>query len=273
MKETGEDIQVRGLSAKNNGGTFIKGKLPALMNFLAARRYMTFAALLLFLAAGAMLFILAYRAGVRQFHVRDVVFSGNNHLSETELRPLAGIAEGESLLGLSTNRVAKNLLKSPWIKAVSVRKDFPEKIFVKIMETSPFAILELNDRSFFIDEKGRMLEELKENSVPFLPVVNADPFNNHEGFIEAINLARAVKDKNIAAERSRIEIISGQKPEDLSMVVDRVVVKVGYGDYEQKLKRLFSLEDEIKKRAVAVDYIDLRFANRVVVKPINEVMK
>jgi hypothetical protein len=33
------------------------------------------------------------------------------------------------------------------------------------------------------------------------------------------------------------------------------------------------LEEEIKSRRIPVDYIDLRFANRVVVKPVNEVIR
>jgi len=52
-----------------------------------------------------------------------------------------------------------------------------------------------------------------------------------------------------------------------------VVIRMGQGDYERKLSRLLALEDEIKKRQIAVDYVDLRFANRVVVKPISEVVR
>lgn len=261
------------ISAKNSRGlSMIKGRRPA-ADLPIRRRFIVIPVFLLFLTAGVMSIIWLYSPGVRQLRVTEVVFYGNNHLSEGELRPLTGVSGGASLLGLSTSRISKSLLKSPWVKGVSVRKDFPDRIFVKIHETSPFAILELNERSFFIDDKGRMLEELNEKTVPFLPVINADPFNNHEGFAEALSLARVVREKNIAAERSRVEIIADKKPENLSMVVDKVVVKVGYGDYEQKLRRLFDLEGEIRKRAVTVDYIDLRFANRVVVKPVNEVVK
>ena len=64
-----------------------------------------------------------------------------------------------------------------------------------------------------------------------------------------------------------------QGPEDISMQVDGMLVKVGHGEYEEKLQRLLELEDEIMRRGIPVDYIDLRFANKVIVKPINEVIR
>ena len=57
------------------------------------------------------------------------------------------------------------------------------------------------------------------------------------------------------------------------MQVDGMLVKVGHGEYEEKLQRLLELEDEIMRRGIPVDYIDLRFANKVIVKPINEVIR
>jgi cell division septal protein FtsQ len=52
-----------------------------------------------------------------------------------------------------------------------------------------------------------------------------------------------------------------------------MVVKVGAGDYKEKLQRLLELEEDIQRRQITVDYIDVRFANRVVVKPIKEVIR
>jgi cell division septal protein FtsQ len=48
---------------------------------------------------------------------------------------------------------------------------------------------------------------------------------------------------------------------------------VGEGEYEDKLARLADIEKEIKDRNISVDYIDLRFANRVLVSPVTEVIR
>lgn len=209
------------------------------------------------------------------FPVKEIVFSGNKHISESELKAIMGINGNESLLGLSSKELEGRLLKSPWIKAVSFRKDFPHRFTVRIEESMPYALLEMNGRTFFVDDKGNMLEELKGESIPFLPIISGDPFKNSSVFPEVLNLVRTMKDKGFIAVKDRIEIIipHGAGPEDISMQVDGMLVKVGHGEYEEKLQRLLELEDEIMRRGIPVDYIDIRFANKVIVKPINEVIR
>ena len=253
---------------KNRSGQDRKG----LRKNLLRSRPLLFGVLVLLIGAGVVLSLRLYRFSAGLFPVKEIVFSGNMHLSEGELRTMAKINKNESLLALSAKGLSAKLLQSPWIKDVSVRKEFPHRILIRIGETSPFAILETKGRTFLIDERGRMLEEMK-GTVPFLPIINADPFKNRENFMEALNLAKVIKDRKIATERNRVEIIADKGSENISMVLDNVVIKVGHGDYEQKLNRLFALEEEIKKRAITVDYVDLRFANRVVVKPISEVVR
>ncbi|MEW6215658.1 MAG: FtsQ-type POTRA domain-containing protein [Nitrospirota bacterium] len=225
------------------------------------------------------------------FPIKRIVFIGNKHLTDDELKTLTGIncnennpppppfSKGgkgglscESLVTISNREVSKRLLKSPWIRSVSVRKEFPETLSVAIDETVSFALLDMDGHLFLIDEKGRLLEELKDNPIPFLPIITGDPFKEGEGFSDALNLARLMKDKGFSSERNHIEIIAF-KPQDLTVIIDETVVKVGSGGYEEKLERLIELEDEIKRREIPVDYIDLRFANRVIVKPVTEVIK
>lgn len=227
---------------------------------------------LLIMSSGVVSGFILYRGNYALFKLSDIVFSGNKHLAETELKTLTGLKVDENILRLSVKKVSGRLMESPWIKAVSVRKDFPDRVLVNIHEASPFAILDINRQAFLIDDKGKRLEEMKNNPVPFLPIIYSEE-QNKDNFREALALAKVIKDRNIATERGRVEIIAkGKGPEDISVIVDGMLIKIGQGSYEQKLSRLFSLEEEVKKMP-AVDYIDLRFANRVIVKPINGVVK
>jgi cell division protein FtsQ len=206
------------------------------------------------------------------FALKAVVFSGNVHLSDDELRTLAGLEGDESLLTLSSEDVYRKISATPWVRSVVVRKEFPDKLLIRVQETEPFALLDMKGRLFIVDERGKMLEELRESSMPFLPIISGDPFGDKEVFSEAIRLVRAIKETGLLARKNRIEIIA-HKLNEIAVNLDGLVVKVGAGDYEEKLSRLTQLEEEIKNRQIPVDYIDLRFANRVVVKPVNEVVK
>jgi cell division protein FtsQ len=76
----------------------------------------------------------------------------------------------------------------------------------------------------------------------------------------------------LSSERDQIEIVLS-RPQELTSVIDGMVVKIGVGDYKEKLQRLLELEEDILRRQITVDYIDVRFANRVVVKPVKEVIR
>jgi cell division protein FtsQ len=202
------------------------------------------------------------------FPVKHVLFIGNRHLSDDELKVLSGIKGYERMFLISNNEVIQRLLKSPWIRSVAVRKEFPGTMTMVIKESEPFALLDMHDHLFLIDENGKLLEEIKDDSIPFLPVITGDPYRDSKGFSEALKLAKMMTDKGISLETNYIEIILN-KPHELSLTIDGTVVKIGSGMYEEKLEKLIELEEEIKNRGIRVDYIDLRFADKAIVKPVN----
>lgn len=206
------------------------------------------------------------------FPLQQIRFTGNRHLTDEDLRSLSGLGEKENLATLSSSSVFRSMSTSPWIRSVSVRKDFPHTLQVFISEAEAFALLDMGGRHFIVDNRGRLLEELKDSPIPFLPVIVGDPFEKKDVFGEAINLVRAIRDAGMIGRKDRIEVIA-QKQQEMTVNLDGVVVKVGTGDYQEKLVRLLELEEEIRTRRIPVDYIDLRFANRVVVKPVNEVVR
>jgi cell division protein FtsQ len=219
-------------------------------------------------AAGAYSYI-SLRPFPSLMPIRHVVFEGNRHLTDEELKDLTGIRPGESLLMVSSAKIGRHVLRSPWIRSVNVRKEYPDSVVLRIEEAEPFALLDMNSHLFLVDEKGKPLEELKDASVPFLPVITCDPAREKEGLAEALSLTKFLMEKGFSSERDRIEIIA-HKPHELAMTVDGTHVKIGAGGYEEKLDRLIRLEEDIRNMALPVDYIDLRFEHKAIVKPLAE---
>ena len=207
------------------------------------------------------------------FPLREIVFVGNTHLSDEELKGLAGLKEGEDLLTLSDREIYERMMKSPWIRSVMIRKELPFRLRITVTESEPFALLDMKGHVFIVDDRGRMLEELRDDPIPFLPVItDGDPFANKDVFLDAIDLAKAIKTTGLLMEKDHVEIMA-KKAEDLSVNLDGTLLKVGVGNYEAKLRRFMGLEDDIQKRGIPVDYIDLRFDNKVIVKTEHEVTK
>ncbi|MFZ3137614.1 MAG: FtsQ-type POTRA domain-containing protein [Thermodesulfovibrionales bacterium] len=223
----------------------------------------------IFITATGVYFYVHTHPGISVFPLKHLTFIGNRHLTDDELRAFAGVHLNESLLMVSNKEVSQYLLKSPWVRSVSVRKEFPDTLSMTIKETEPFALLNMNEHLFLIDENGKLLEELKGDSVPFLPVIAGDPFKEKKGFSEALNFIKVMNAKRFSSERDHIEIIA-HKPHELSITVDGIIVKIGTGGYEEKLDRFIRLEEDIKNMGIPVDSIDLRFENRAIVKPVTD---
>jgi cell division protein FtsQ len=211
--------------------------------------------------------ILGVKLLAKTFSVKNILISGNYHLEDEDIIKHVNIRKGENLLKLSFKTLAERLEHTPWIKKVSLRKQFPDTLLIRIEEAVPKALLSLNSSMFLIDKDGNILEEIKGEGTPFLPVIkNINPKNNSKGILEALKLIDVLAEKNILESKESIKI--GLKSYGLTMNMDGEIIKIGYGRYSEKLDRWKELEPEIRKRGVAIKYIDLRFKDSVIVKPL-----
>ncbi|HCZ12465.1 MAG TPA: hypothetical protein DHV16_09505 [Nitrospiraceae bacterium] len=121
-------------------------------------------------------------------------------------------------------------------------------------------------RPYLIDRDGNILEPLKEGTVLFLPIIkDIDHNRNREAYAEAVKFVNVLNRRTLSYGGS-IEI-TGQRPEDITLKLGSIAIKIGAGDFEKKIERLEFAKDEIEKRNIAVEHIDLRFADKIIVKP------
>ena len=223
---------------------------------------------LLFVVLAAAL-VLGLKMFAQQFSVKEIVVSGNYHLDKKDILSALKIKKGESLLRLDFKDIGEGLKQNAWIKNVALRKQFPGTVVIKVKEAVPKALLSLKKRLYLIDEDGRMLERIKGETTPFLPVIKDIDPENSKGIAEALKLVKALSEKNGFIDRGYIEI--GLESYGLTISIDGEFIKVGYGRYSEKFERWIELEPEIRKRGVPVKYVDLRFKDSVIVKPMKKI--
>lgn len=216
--------------------------------------------------------VLGLKLLTRSFLIKNILISGNNYLDEDEIRDSVGIRSGESLLNVSHEELQESIKRIAWIKKATFRKQFPDTLMINVEEATPRALLLLKQRMFLLDSDGRILEEIKDGGNPFLPViVDIDPARDRGGIIEALKLVDSMNEKNILSGKESVEIML--RSYGLVVNMDGETLMLGYGMYGSKLDRWKGLEAEIKKRDIPIDYVDLRFENKIIVKPLKMAKK
>ncbi|MCE5313010.1 MAG: FtsQ-type POTRA domain-containing protein [Nitrospiraceae bacterium] len=209
--------------------------------------------------------------------VTHISFIGNSYIKNEELGALLKVKASDPLYAVSSSALAARLKKSAWVKDVSIRREPWGNMVIRIREALPLALLdmgtnpaeEVRPRPYLIDADGVLLEQLREGTELFLPVIRGiHPEQNKDAYIEAIKFIKLLHSRRISTQ-SAVEI-TGSRPEDLTMRANSINVKIGSGDFDRKLEKLFMVKDEIEKKGIRVDYIDLRFSDKIIVKPIAE---
>jgi len=213
----------------------------------------------------AALAVLGVRLLSREFHVRDIVVSGNYHLDRNDVIETAGVRKGDLLPDLSLDEVEGKLTQNAWIRSAALRKQYPGTFVIKVDESVPRALLSVNKKLYLLADDGHILEKISGDVTPFLPVIKDIKPTNQKGISEAIRLVDSLSKKNLLADRESIEI--GLESYGLTMHVDGEFIKVGFGNYTEKLLRWVELEPEIRKKGVPIKYVDLRFKDSVIIKP------
>ena len=215
--------------------------------------------------------VLGAKLLARQFNVKEIIVSGNYHLDKDDIVKSMNIKKGKPLLDIRSTDINERLRENPWIKRVALKKQFPGTLLIKVEEAAPTALLSIKKKLYIIDDDGNILERIKGESIPFLPVIKDIGPKNKKDMNEALKLIASLSERNILSSRESVEI--GIESYGLFVNMDGEFIKVGYGDYSEKFDRWIELEPEIRKRGVQIKYIDLRFKDSVIVKPMKKKRK
>jgi len=254
--------------SKGKISTMNRRNLRSLKRRRERRRFLlTMVSLLLVASAGCATYLLIKH----YLLVKEIVVIGNQHLRNEEIGSLIKIRKNDALFGHAGKEIYKELLKSPWIKDAIVRKELSGKVIIRITEAVPVAILNLSEKAYLVDKEGAILEQMREGSVLLLPIINEiDPANNRVTYLEAIKMVNILHEKRALSYSGKLEI-TGNRPEEISLKLDNILIKIGVGNIEKKLERLRVVKEEIERRNMLVEYVDLRFNDKIIVKPITEV--
>jgi len=223
----------------------------------------------------------AYRASAvvadaRMLQVDRIVVRGNERLSRGEILAVLNGLRGESLVWTDLDRWRRRLLASPWVRDAALRRSLPSTVEVVVLERQPIGIGRINGDMYLVDERGVVIDQYgpqyADLDLPIIDGLSAAPGESGSMTDEArAELAARV----IGGIRTKPEILKRLSQVDVTdahnasviLAGDPAVIFVGEDQFLTRLQSYLELAPALRERVADIDYVDLRFDDRIYVRP------
>ena len=186
------------------------------------------------------------------FSVRETVVRGCKELTEKDIVALASVRSAPNILSLNLEAMARRIRVNPWIRNVSVGREFPGRLVIVIQERKPVALLEKGNALYLLDDDGTPFKKLETGEVNDLPVLTGLVRTGKideallKSSLALLNTLAAAKDVPPIGVVSEIH---GNETFGLSLFTDAgLCLQVGFEGYESKLKRLTPVMEDLDKK-------------------------
>ena len=217
-----------------------------------------------------------FAAHAHALQVEKITVRGNERLAKGEvLAVLAGL-RGENLLWTDLDRWRTRLTASPWVRDAALRRSLPSTIDVVISERQPIGIARIKGDIYLVDERGVIIDhygpQYADLDLPIIDGLSAAPGNGGSLIDDGrADLAARV----IAAARSKPAIASRLSQVDVSdlhnasviLTGDHAVIELGEDQLLARLQSYLDLAPTLRDRVADIDYVDLRFDDKIYVRP------
>jgi cell division protein FtsQ len=179
------------------------------------------------------------------------------------------------MVTLDLERWRQKVMASPWVADVSVRRVLPRTVTVGVSERKPMAIARMRERLYLVDARGQVIDEFGPNYADFdLPIIDglrpSDAGSAPADEARAILLWRLLSAlesrQDLGRRLSQIDVSDAR---DAAIVLkdDTALVRLGDDQFVRRLETYLDLVPALRERIPDIDYVDLRFDERIYVRP------
>ena len=211
-------------------------------------------------------------------NISRVTVSGNHRMSRGEVLALLDDIHGSSMVTADLERWRQKLLGAPWVHDAAIRRVLPGTVAVAISEREPMGIARINGSLYLVDRDGTVIDEFGPNYAEFdLPIIDglgAAP----RGGAPLVDDARAQLAAQLLSDLERHPTIAGLVSQiDVTDVRsaavilkgDMALVRLGDDRFAERIQSYLDLRTALLERVEEIDYVDLRFDDRVYVRPVS----
>jgi cell division protein FtsQ len=207
--------------------------------------------------------------------VQHVRVRGNVRLSAGDVQALVDDIRGENIFRVDFEPYRQRILDSPWISSVALSRVLPSTIDVRVTERTPMAVARVGQQLFLVDDAGVIIDEYgtpyRDLDLPIVdglvssPAANGPLVDRERVAVTAAFLAALANRPDLWRRLSQVDVANAH---DIVVMFDHdpVWLHLGEDQFVERLNRYLELVPTLQEQFVDIDYVDLRFGERVFVR-------
>jgi cell division protein FtsQ len=225
----------------------------------------------------AFVLLLIYRGGAvlaqaPMLKIDQILVGGNHRLATGEVLAALNGLRGENIVSTDLDAWRARLVTSPWVRDATFRRSLPSTVEVMVAEREPIGIGRVKGQLFLVDERGAMIDAYGPQYADLdLPIIDglstvAGEADGDRGELAA-RVIQALRAKpNVGRRLSQVDV-TDQHNAAVILNGDPAVIYVGDDRFLPRIESYLDLAAALRARVSDIDYVDLRFDDRIYVRP------
>ncbi len=194
------------------------------------------------------------------FGLQEVTIKGRKFTTRQSLLEVMDISIEQSIFSIDLNQVVQNIKTLPWVESVTLRRIFPNRLHITLVERKILARFQSGTKNFIIDMSGNIIIPYYASIHPELVIIEGKYGNLHaRKFLDQLKKYTFIFDniiyaKWVANRRWMIELSNG------------TILHFPENEVDSSLSRLQSIKLESLIPSLRGQEIDLRLPDRIFVR-------
>ena len=204
------------------------------------------------------------------FAVREIQVRSGKTIGGSEIVAMAGLKHGMNMWKVEPAVIEERIARHPAVRRVVVRREFPRRVVIDVEERTPKAIVAAG-KLYYVDADGVLFREVGKGEniqFPLLTGLRADQLSRtnlamRRKIQDAMRLGELMtKDSHVLSEihfdaAERVVLYTTSYP---------VALRMGWGDWDDKIKRLDRVLGLWKGHEERLTSLDVSFKDQVVAR-------
>jgi len=205
---------------------------------------------------------------IKPFQIKNIDITGNDFIeTKNILNSIQTLVDNKNLFNTEVEEIKNILNRNKFINNVKIYSLLPSTIKIDIMEKKPIALINNNNKNYFIDDNSNIIEADVKSINYFVntPIITSNNNNIDNNLSKKIVMSIYKHNEEIYNQLN--ELI--YEDSFISLIFNNhTKVKINKNNYTKDLMKFYSFINQIvnTENISIYEYIDLSISNQIIVK-------